>query len=606
MLRPRVSWYRRLSVRYGILVALTIIAFIKVQPHVMQAVSGWFGIRVHDPFVVAPDEVEFVDVPKDDNCSIPPAVIQAVLQAGEPAAPEQRAASLQIALQDWECAMTPGYVVAGADLVVIQSNIEGLAPGSTMTPEQEFRSTYFPVKSEFGALRWLCFVPPAMGSSNGGFVIPPPPAVSVGMGAAMVGMSPDEPSVISMTVSTEVEPIGTLPNAGSGYSQIFTEEAVPEDLPVYDYELGAWTVNGYELDSSVMKKGGTLPDGTPVLTSAEVKRQEANYRIIGIIVSWALPISAALLLGMLVSWMITRRIVRLSEAASDPAIDSFELLGLRGNDEIARLGEALSDSRGRAAGLVRELAERDAQRREWFAQVSHDLRTPLTALSACLERAVPMVQGVPPGPGRENLVRTIEVARQDTERVHRLATDLLDVARLELPNALNLEETLPAEVAERVVLLLSPIAEREGISLLLREPRFSESAEVTPVEADPSRLLRVLENLVRNGIQYAVSEVTVSVEHVRGGVRLTVADDGPGFSESETSIRATQADPRGTARADSAGLGLVVVMRALEAHGTALELSNRTRGGAMASFVLPASQASLEPGFEDSHAAVGV
>ena len=63
--------------------------------------------------------------------------------------------------------------------------------------------------------------------------------------------------------------------------------------------------------------------------------------MIGIIVSWALPISAALLLGMLVSWMITRRIVRLSEAASDPAIDSFELLGLQGNDEIARLGEAL-------------------------------------------------------------------------------------------------------------------------------------------------------------------------------------------------------------------------------------------------------------------------
>lgn len=601
MSRRRISWYRRLSVRYGILVALTIIAFIKIQPYVMNAVSTWFGIRVHNPFVVAPDETELANFADSGPCFIPPAVIQAVLEAGEPRSLESGAVSLESALRDWECAMIPGYVVAGADLVVIQSDIERLVPGSTMTPEQEFNSAYFPVKSESGDLRWLCFVPPPIDPTMEGFVIPPPLGLSGGIGPTMA----EGPSSAPMMTLTAAEPVAAPPGEGNADGLNSMEEPVPEDFPVFDFQQGVWTVNGYELDSSVLKKGGTLPDGTPVLTSAQAKRQEANYRIIGIIVSWALPISAALLIGMLVSWMITRRIVRLSEAASDPAIDSFELLGLKGNDEIARLGEALSDSRGRAAGLVRELAERDAQRREWFAQVSHDLRTPLTALSACLERAVPMVQAVPPGPGREDLVRTIEVARQDTERVHRLATDLLDVARLELPNALHLEETLPGEVAERVVLLLSPIAEREGISLLLREPRFSESAEVTPVEADPSRLLRVLENLVRNAIQYAASEVTVSVELDRGGVRLTVSDDGPGFSASETGITTTQEGHRPAARADSAGLGLVVVMRALEAHGTVLELSNRARGGAMASFVLPVSHASSEVGFDESASAVG-
>ncbi len=603
MSRTKVAWHRRLSVRYGILVALTIIAFIQVQPYVMDAVSRGFGIRVNDPFVIAPDEIEFTNVSLPAPCPIPEDVIRGVLAAGEVPVESGDRVPLDVALRTWECALTPEYVVAGPDLVVIESNIEGLEPGSVMSPEMEFSANYFPIKSKAGDLRWLCFpIPESMSiPMPPGFTRPPGMSEFEGLSATMGSAEPAK-SIPMMTL-TEARPIAAAEPRGE-IGRPVAEEPFIEEYPVFDWGSGVWSLNGYELDSAVLKKGGTLPDGTRILTDDQAQAQEANRRTIEIIVSWVLPISAALLLGMLVSWMITRRIVRLSEAASDPAIDSFELLGLRGNDEIARLGEALSDSRGRATGLVRELAERDAQRREWFAQVSHDLRTPLTALSACLDRAVPMVERVPPGPGREELVRTIEVARQDTERVHRLATDLLDVARLELPNALSLEETLLEEVAERVVMLLSPIAEREGVSLLLDTPNLAESAAVMPVEADPSRLMRVLENLVRNAIEYAQSRVIVRVQHEDGGARITVSDDGPGFSESETGVTTTKADPRASARADSAGLGLVVVMRALEAHGSVLELSNLARGGAKASFVLPASTVTADAGFEDGPAAV--
>ena len=615
----KVHWYRRLSVRYGILVALTIIAFIKIQPVVMEAVSGWFGVRVRDPFIRVTETVPFADedaansFPTPEPRPMPGDVVAGVMAAGEVSTAGTSRVPLEVALRSWGGAVTSDYVVAGPDLIVIESNIPGLERGSTMPAEREFAASYLPVKSTAGDLRWLCLPTPearssASDASMPAFSYPGGRAGSsaktalTGLAEGMSGGASERPQAIPFIALTKANPIGASTRSSSQGAPLI-EEPVPEDYPVFDRESGKWTVNGYELDSTVLKKGGTLPDGTPVLTRAEERRQEANYRTIEIIVSWALPISAALLLGMLVSWMITRRIVRLSEAAGDPAIDSFELLGLEGNDEIARLGEALSDSRGRATGLVRELAERDAQRREWFAQVSHDLRTPLTALSACLDRAMPMVTSVPEGPGREELVRTIEVARQDTERVHRLATDLLDVARLELPDALRLEETLPEEVAERVVMLLSPIAEREGVSLLLETPNLTESAEVVPVEADPSRLMRVLENLVRNGIEHAESKVTVRVRHQEGGARITVLDDGRGFSDSETGPSADPADPRGAVRADSAGLGLVVVMRALEAHGSALELSNRASGGAKASFWLPACSVSVDPELDEGSTA---
>lgn len=329
--------------------------------------------------------------------------------------------------------------------------------------------------------------------------------------------------------------------------------------------------------------GGVAPDGTAMMTSKEFDKQLAEYLGIERIVRWSLPVVVALLLATLVSWRITRRLVRISNAAGEPDLEAFERAGVRGKDEIGTLAAELASSRSRIAALLREVEDKDAQRREWFAQVSHDLRTPLTALGACLERAVPLADGMPDGPARDKLLSTIEVARHDAERVHVLANDLLDAARLELPNALRLEEVPPVEVAERAVQLLSPLAEREGKRLVLRR-----EGEPGPVMADGNRLLRVFENLIRNGIHFAAHEVVVEVRQQDDQVRMTVLDDGPGFSDAaDAAVEAIKTDPRGRDRADSAGLGLVVVARTLVAHGVDLELDDRPEGGARLSFALP-------------------
>lgn len=337
--------------------------------------------------------------------------------------------------------------------------------------------------------------------------------------------------------------------------------------------------------------GQTRPDGTYVMTGDQYYEQMERSVAIQRLVRWALPVTFALLLGALVSWIITRRLVRIMGAAADSSLDAFERIRVGGKDEIGMLAHDLASSRERIRGLLQEVEDKDAQRREWFAQVSHDLRTPLTALGACLDRAGPLAAQLPAGEVRERLSSTIEVARDDADRVFVLANDLLDAARMELPNALRLEDVPPVEVAERAVDLLSPIAEREGKQLELRVV-----GEPGDVRADGHRLMRVFENLIRNGVHFASTTVTVEVRATQDAARMTVMDDGLGFNGD--TVDATSSDPRSRDRADSAGLGLVVVARILAAHGVDMELDNRPEGGARISFVMGCVQepASTESG----------
>lgn len=333
-----------------------------------------------------------------------------------------------------------------------------------------------------------------------------------------------------------------------------------------------------------------LESGTVVISETEYKRQIQNYERT---TRWATAgawLVTALLAGGICSWFVTRRLAQISGAAADRRLEAYDEADFRGDDEIAALGRELRDSRKRIRGLIREVEDKDEQRREWFTQVSHDLRTPLTALSVCLERAAALVTRRQDETDQATLRRMIDVARDDTDRVQILAQDLLDAARLELPGALDLEALLPTEVADKVVRMLQPLATRAGKSLTLRVI----NGPIGTVRADGKRLMRVFENLVRNGIDFATSEVVVEIRRIESSVRMTVLDDGPGFGGSTTAatVSATTDDPRRRDRADSTGIGLVVVGRALAAHGVDLDISNRPAGGASLSFSMQALERS--------------
>jgi signal transduction histidine kinase len=201
---------------------------------------------------------------------------------------------------------------------------------------------------------------------------------------------------------------------------------------------------------------------------------------------------------------------------------------------------------------------------------------------ARLERALPVVDrllvecaaGVAHVDARE-LHTAIDVALADADRVAQLARDLLEAARLDLPDQLELEPLLVGELVLRVGRELGPLAAKSGLVLTA-----APAGGLPAVTGDGRRLLRVLENLVRNAIEHAHGAVEVRAAAVAGGVAVEVLDDGPGLLSDPAA-----SDAR---RADAAGLGLQIARRILAAHGSEIELADRPEGGCRSRFVLRA------------------
>lgn len=288
----------------------------------------------------------------------------------------------------------------------------------------------------------------------------------------------------------------------------------------------------------------------------------------------------ATLTSLLLVSLVTRRLSRLSEDASAPLGDDVHNVDLpgpfgdEGDDEIARLASALNTMRGRIQQLVARLEDRDRQRREWIAQVSHDLRTPLTALAACIDRVGGAIDGADGKPDVNAVRNAFNVARQDCDRLQTLVEDLFELARLDAREELIREPVPPGELVRQTARILEPLAAADGVDI---------GAEVSPslptIQADGRRLMRALENMIRNAIHFARSRVTIAVDRDGDQLSFSVTDDGPGFALVDGQIILGQTDER-LRRPDSAGLGLIVTRRVAEAHGGELNGANRPEGGA--------------------------
>ena len=270
-----------------------------------------------------------------------------------------------------------------------------------------------------------------------------------------------------------------------------------------------------------------------------------------------------------------------------------------GHDEIAFLARSMNAMRDQIDDRLRELNLKDIRRREWIAQVSHDIRTPLTAQLACLDRAIALVDGDDSPLRRNQLRELMSIAKLDSDRVHVLADDLLEIARLDAGDQLRLEPVPPGEIVRQAVRSLEPLAAQRGVTL-----EVEVTSRLPVLQADGRRLMRAIENLIRNAIQHARSSVEVLAMLSENCVRFEVRDDGaglpkqPGFLEflrkKSSDVRLTELAKR-RSRADSAGLGLVVTQRVAEAHRGVVDAYNLSRGGAAFWLDIPISEEPAPP-----------
>ena len=204
----------------------------------------------------------------------------------------------------------------------------------------------------------------------------------------------------------------------------------------------------------------------------------------------------------------------------------------------------------------------DRARREFIATVSHELRTPLTSLGVALDLLLRDLVG-PLAPAQRDLVET---AKADQDRLKRLVADLVALARLEAGEGRTFE---PVDVTTAVATAL------DGLRLPAQEADVELAStfgdEPLVVRGDAQQFGWVLTNLVGNAIRHAPpgTAVTVRGRHDEGSVRVEVEDEGPGVP-AEAAKRIF--DPfvqvgTGEHRPGSAGLGLSIARRVVEAHG---------------------------------------
>ena len=325
--------------------------------------------------------------------------------------------------------------------------------------------------------------------------------------------------------------------------------------------------------------------GPPTAEQAALERVERRRKIVASSAALSLVVVIGLLVSSAVSRLVTRRVTRIAEQVAVPFLDQADLPGpfdVTGNDEIALLVRTMNATRSKVEALILTLAEREAAHRAWVGQISHELRTPLTALMACLDRTQMELQTL----AGDELVRRmhalVESMRADAKRVNLLVDDLLDIVRLDMQGTLISEPVPPGELARQVVALLATTAAANDIRLAT----LSEPGLPIP-SADGRRLMRALENLVRNAIQHAKSQVEIHIEAVPAAVRFEVLDDGQGFAGQPPGPIDLDLLAGRRARGDSAGLGLIVARKVVEAHAGSIGARNRAGGGGSTWFEIP-------------------
>jgi signal transduction histidine kinase len=224
--------------------------------------------------------------------------------------------------------------------------------------------------------------------------------------------------------------------------------------------------------------------------------------------------------------------------------------------------------------MAERLRENEAQRRAMFADVAHELRTPLAIIQGNVEA---MLDGVYPR-SDEQLVPLLE----QTRVMARLLDDLrtLSVAQAhELK--LHRERVCPAALLEEVAAAFRRRAEARGIVLAV------DSSATEEIEADPLRLRQVLDNLVANAIRYAPDggRVAVQAERVDGSTRFSVTDNGPGIPPEQL----PRIFDRFVKAADSggSGLGLAIAKSLVEAHDGRIWATSEPGRGATFHFEIP-------------------
>ena len=221
-------------------------------------------------------------------------------------------------------------------------------------------------------------------------------------------------------------------------------------------------------------------------------------------------------------------------------------------------------------------------RDEVLGVVSHDLRTPLTAIDLC---ARALIDQHDPSDTTLDTAELYMTIRRSARWAQHIIADLLDVASIEA-GRLSLQPVpiSMAAVGRELECMFAPLTDEHDVALRVRV-----AADVPVVRADPERLVQALGNLLGNAAKFtpAGGEVSLDVIADEGSVRCVVADTGPGIPAEDLPHVFDRFWSRRASRRGGAGLGLTIAKALAEAHGGSLDVRSELGRGTTATLTLP-------------------
>jgi two-component system, OmpR family, sensor histidine kinase BaeS len=308
-----------------------------------------------------------------------------------------------------------------------------------------------------------------------------------------------------------------------------------------------------------------------------------------------LPVAAivSLTAGLILVRLLVRRLRGMELLAARVAEGDLSVrIADASGDEIGRLAEKLDLMAERLAEARDRLQANETQRRQLFADITHELATPLTSICGYAETMLDPQISV----SNDERARFVRGVLEEAGRLDRLIRDLFELARLEA-GATPLDKTRLdlAALCRNTHQRFEPRFHAAGLTL-----RCTLPPQPAWLDADGHRMEQVLENLLVNALRYVPADCTVEIEldtlpERPGWLRLTVCDDGPGLEATELAhiferfYRGASARTSAASRAGSgSGLGLAIVREIVERHGGSVQARAHAPHGLAIEVRLPA------------------
>ena len=292
-------------------------------------------------------------------------------------------------------------------------------------------------------------------------------------------------------------------------------------------------------------------------------------------------LGGAMVVAYLMSRRVSRPLVRMNESARALARGEYDtVFSGQGYRETRELAQTLNYA-------AEELSKTDRLQKELIANISHDLRTPLTMI-----RGYGEVMRDLPG---ENTPENVQVIIDETDRLSELVSDMLDLSRLQAGTRILESEVFDlTETVRAVMARYEKLKHHDGYDI-----RFL-AEETVYVCADRTMILQVVYNLINNAINYAGEDRRVDVcQYVKDGyVRLAVRDFGAGIEEAELPLiwdRYYKVDRVHRRAMIGTGLGLSIAKGVLEKHGASYGVRSTPGMGSEFWFELPTADLAVEP-----------